>query len=485
MGVSSFILIPIYIKFMEPAEYGVYGIVSTTMTMLGVVMMLGFHSAVGRLFFVYRETGEEKNYLSSLWIFQTVFALGLSLLLGLWGKPLWRWLLPKIPETPYFGLVVAGAICTFSAGIYPIWLRVQEKPRSFVALQIFNTLSLFVFMMILLVGLKGGAQGAVTALLMTNVIMMLLTLFLLGRQIKWVFHLKYIKDSLVFGTWMMLGTLGYFVLTRFQLVILQYYESLAMVGIFNLGLQLGSVLSIIAISFGKAWQPLVYSAVNKMDAAKVIAKTSKYFIAGMSWLTLAICLFSQEIFQVLGRPAYAEAGPILQLVVLAMFMYVFSSFPATALLYERRADLAQVTTLGAALLNLVLSIILVQNWGIRGAAWAMLLSFGVLAVGSHVLAQRMMKIDYPWVDLAKIVGLGCMAVMIQVWIITPLTPFPYSTVLRLMLLLAYLVGLHFWRVFSSFEVRAAWLLIADYWARFCSLVRDYRRALKIGKTDRF
>jgi len=210
IGVSGFLLIPIYLRFMTPDEYGLFSIITTTTTMLGVIMSLGFHSAVGRYYFDYQTTDKQYEFLSSIWLFQLMFAVILGIILLIWGKPLWSWLMPGIPEYPYFGMVLAIATCAFSSGIYSIWLRVQEKPYGFVVLQMFSTFSILVLMMVLLIWNRGGALGAVIAFLVSNLTIACLTFFMLGKRCKLVFDFKYIKDSLMFGVWMMVGTLGFF-----------------------------------------------------------------------------------------------------------------------------------------------------------------------------------------------------------------------------------------------------------------------------------
>ncbi len=127
LGVSGFLLVPIYVRYMTPAEYGLYGTVTTMITLLGVVMMMGFHSATVRFYFIYRQTGEENAYLGSLWLFQIFVSLGLVGIFILFGKPVWRLVAPDVPIDPYGWVVVGGAWLLFASGIYSIWLKGKGK----------------------------------------------------------------------------------------------------------------------------------------------------------------------------------------------------------------------------------------------------------------------------------------------------------------------------------------------------------------------
>jgi len=253
-----------------------------------------------------------------------------------------------------------------------------------------------------------------------------------------------------------------FFLNRLQLFILQHYGGLATVGIFNLSIQLSSIISIIAVSFGNAWQPLVYSAVNRESAANIIARTAKYFTAGMLLFSLVLFLLSEEILMIIGRQAYASAKPVLQLAVMGTFLYVLSNLPATVLLYQYRARLSQLIVSVCAALNLPLSIVLIQAWGVHGAAWAMLFSFALLLTGRHLVAQRVMPVNYPWCDLLKIICIGIVILVVETVLISPLIPMPYSTIFRIMLLVGYLVGVYITGIFSLQEFESVRLTASNY-----------------------
>jgi O-antigen/teichoic acid export membrane protein len=135
------------------------------------------------------------------------------------------------------------------------------------------------------------------------------------------------------------------------------------------------------------------------------------------------------------------------------------------LLYERRADLIQLITLASALANLALNIALIPTWQMIGAAWAMLISFAVLTGGSHILAQRVMRVNYHWADIAKISAMGGVVLAVEALAGTLLAP-RFMTLLRLGLLMAFPLALVFSGVFSWREVASVQALGVRYLRRF-------------------
>jgi len=460
VGVSAFLLLPVYLRFMTPAEYGLYGSLTVLMKVLSIILMIGMHSAITRFYFIYRKSGKERAYLASIWMFQSLLALSLCLLLGLLGRPLWRWLSPSIAYNPYIWIVLVGAMLSFSSGIYSIWLRVQEKPRPFVVLQLVNTAVLIIFMIVFLVFMRGGALGAFTAVLGTKLVIAVVGFALLGSKLKWKIDLKYLKKSLRFGGWMMLGALGYYLLNRSQILVLQHFSDLAMVGVFNVGVQLSGVVTLVSISFTKAWQPFIYSVQTKKEASIAIARISKFFIAGMIYLALVLNVLSREILKVLARPLYADAALVLRLTVIAAFFYVLSTLPTTALLYEKRADLMQIIILSFAAINLALTIKIVPIWEMMGAAWVMVFTSVLATVVSFIVAHKIMPVNYDWGIIVKIFVLGTLVLLLEgigrIFIVVP-----YITIFRVIILMAFPLGLFLIGIFTKQEILSFRTLILE------------------------
>jgi O-antigen/teichoic acid export membrane protein len=260
---------------------------------------------------------------------------------------------------------------------------------------------------------------------------------------------------------MVAGTLLYFLINKSQLFFLQHYGDLSTVGIYNLGLQIGSILTLVAAAFNKGWQPMIYSATSKELAAETITKTSKWFIAGMLYLTMGLSILSGEVLRILARPEYYGAGLIIRLVAIASFFYVLSTLTSSALLYEKRADLTQVVTLISAGCNLILSRLLIPRWQMVGAALSMLISFIILTILSYVLAQRVLWVNYGWINISKIIGVGVVIMSVE-WLLVSSLVQPFATLCRLALLFSYPVLLVLVGAFSMHEVRLIWSLPIEF-----------------------
>jgi len=454
-ALSGFIFIPLYLHYMTPADYGLYGTVLVMINVVGVLMSLGFSSAFARYFFIYRQSGREYAYLGTIWLFQLLVALALAVVVLLWGEPLWRAITPDIPFRPYVWFVAVGGFLSFSSYVYPLWLRVKERPVAFVALDVGGSVFYLVLLVLLLILFREGARGVLAATVGSTALLALLALLLLGRKARWSLDLSLVRPSLAFGGWMVFGAFGYFVLNKSQMFFLQRYSDLASVGVYNLGQQIGGMLALIAVSFGKAWQPVVYSSRTDDEAAASIARISKSFVAGMLYLMLGIALLSNEILHVLAKPGFYGAGVIIRLVTVASFIYVLGTLNDAVLLYQKRALLDQLPMLVAMGLNVALNIVLIPPFQMVGAAIAMLISFAVKTLVGFFLAQWHLRVAYPWKALCKMTGIAAIMLAGE-WLLVPEGVGWLATTVRVGLLVLFVPVLLLTGAFTKAEEKLIW-----------------------------
>jgi len=432
---------------MSPDDYGLFSSVNTLSSMFGIVFLIGLHSAATRYFYVYRKTKKEFEYLGNVWIAQMLFAFaGVSLSL-LIGPKIWHFISPAVPYKPFYIFVLASALLSFSMGVYPIWLRIQEKPIAFVFLQLFRTAVLLVLILVFLVWLKLGVIGALSAVLGASVFSAVISFICLGRCLKCKLRFSYLKDSFQFGVLIMLGTLGYVLMQRSQIFVLQRYTELSDVGIFNLGLQFGYILIIISTSFGKAWQPLIYSSVDRQVANNAIRKISKYFFFAVTYIALALLLFSKEIILLIARPEYFGAIPILKLIILASFFYVCTSLPVSSLMYSCRVAPVQICIWIMFLLNIALSVFMIPKWKLIGSACSMVIVFFIYSVAVFILAQRDARVDYDKESVLKILVAGG-AIFLASLVLSPNFCLVFQCIYKICLLISYPIILFIAHVFS-------------------------------------
>ena len=415
VGVSGFLLIPVYVRAMSTAEYGVYGAVMAAVAVASAAVQLGFLSALARYYYIHQNSGEQDAYLTTVVVFQTTVAIAFSLLAWGGGSGSWHVILPTVPYEGYAAVVVLSAATAFLSGLYPQWLRVHNRARAFVAVQTLGTVVLCVCVWWFVIARRGGALGAVLAGAVQNVVMCVVTIVALRshfrREIRW----RFVKGTLNFGFWTMVGTVGYLLLNRSQLFLLQRRLPMAEVGRFFLALQLAGVLAIVSTSFSKALQPTLYAAQVLPEASDVLRRFSRPYVVVLLYGSVSLMVFAHDILLWLSGRNDAATTAALRILTAGCLCYAASALPSSGLLYARRVVPVQLILFAALLVNVIGGALLAISFGMLGAAWAVVLGFAVLLFGNYLYAQRVIPVEYGVGTILRGVLCGGIAVSLALW----------------------------------------------------------------------
>ncbi|HSX55873.1 MAG TPA: hypothetical protein VLG14_11285, partial [Sphingomonas sp.] len=76
LGVSGFLLLPLYTHALSQSEFGTYVIVKANIELIGYLIQFGLLSAAGRLYFDHRGGGDPRRYMNSILKFFVLVAAG-------------------------------------------------------------------------------------------------------------------------------------------------------------------------------------------------------------------------------------------------------------------------------------------------------------------------------------------------------------------------------------------------------------------------
>lgn len=387
MAVGGFLLLPLYTRTLTQAEFGTYVAVKANTEIFTYLIYLGLPSAVSRVYFDYRKTGQQAAYISSVLVFFSLCLLLMLALLSMWGDRLWSLLSPAIPSHPFLAFSVGLAAVGFLSTIGSLWLRMEGRAKAFALVQVGSAAVLAGLAVVNLVALGSGLPGLLWALLGSTAAGALLLPWLLGRDFRFGIQWEHIRNSWTFAGPSLLGYLAYFLLNRISTLILQRHVPMEDVAVFGLSQQLAMIVTIAAGAFGKAQQPMVFGA-EPADVPRLLDRAGRLLRAMMLAVTGLLLLFSSELLTLIAPRSYGDGLPILLILLVANFAYSFAQVSDTALLYHRRPRASVAVSIFGAVLSVCLSLLLVPRYHALGAALAIAATFTAMSLLSHWLAWR-------------------------------------------------------------------------------------------------
>jgi O-antigen/teichoic acid export membrane protein len=391
--VGGFLLLPLYTRTLSQSEYGIYVIVRANIEIFTYLLYLGLPSAVARVYFVYKKTGQQFEYLSSVVMFFLLCLAGSGVVLMVAGPYLWRMLSPTTPVNPYLTFSVAIAAAGFFAAIGTMWLRMEGRALAFASVQVAAALVLAATATANLVLFKDGLPGLMYALLISASCSAMVLPVLFRHRFRPAIKWEHIAVSMRYASPILVGYIAYFVLNRITTLILQRHVAVDQIAIFGLAQQLATMVTIAATAFAMAMQPAVFAAESD-KVVSLLDRSAKILLLLIFALTSVLLLFGAEIFALVAPHTYQGGYEIMLILLVANFANSFNQISNTALLYHHLPKTSAAVSIFGAVLAAGLGAWLIPLFHLHGAALASVGAIGAMTLLSHWMARRASGFSY-------------------------------------------------------------------------------------------
>lgn len=387
-----FFLMPILTRYLTPEDYGITAMFSMLVSIISVFTGLSVHGAINRVYF-------EKDINFKEYVANCIFILFASSTLTFLTVLIFLSLISKYSGVPA-NWVIISVIFSFlqfltSSNLVIYQARMQAKYYSLI--QIGQTILNFSLSIFLVVFLKMNWQGRLIANFLAVLFFGLLSLFILSKNyVEWKFNKDYIIHALKFGIPLIPHTLGGILIATTSRFIITNILGLKETGIYTAGLQIGSIVSLFADAFNRAYIPWLFDKLNQNDEIiklKIVKFTYLYFI-----MIIAVALilgFSAPFIVkvILGKAFRASSNVVLWIALGGAFTgmyYMVTNY----IFYVYKTIYLTWITFTCGIISIPLTIFFTKFNGVIGASQAYFIVLLISFVITWILASRVYKM--PW-----------------------------------------------------------------------------------------
>jgi len=406
----GFLMIPIYTRFLVPAQYGTVEIVVLTVDLVGSILTMGITGAILRFYFDGTGHDHIRRVLGSGYL----LALGSSVVLfavGLLAAPhLAALLLSGAQDAPYFRIVFGTVAVSNLVQAFLIRYRAEKHPLPFVVWSLAATAIGLTLNIYLIVFQFWGVYGVLYSGLWTQSAigagLLAVTLWRLRLRVS----RSLLKAMFVYCYPLAFSGVALFALQYADRYILKLQVGLGAVGIYGLAYKFALGLSsFLTFPFMSYWGAKVLELHND-GAYDQIARFFTYFLSAWAACGMVLAMMAPDIIDVIAARTYSQAGGLLPWLVLGMFFVAVYSYVIQILGIEKRTGLIARDYVIAAAFNIGLNLLLVPRYEALGAAIATAASFILLSALIWFDAHRVRRVDYEWTRLAKLVIVSALLV---------------------------------------------------------------------------
>jgi O-antigen/teichoic acid export membrane protein len=394
-GASTFLLLPLYTRYLSPDEFGTVSIVVSFTLVVSILFSLGLESAIARFYYEFNNT-ELKVFNGTIVIFVMAFGIVGGIILILFKNALVIPLIRGVDFIPYMLLGVLTAAVKQVYVIYIVMLQIRQKALSYAL----NNLSNFGLTIILTVVFLTIFHQKATGLLLANFIVALvffaysIVRMRMSGYISFVFIRRHFSKALKYSIPIIPHNLSYNISVLLSKSILNANTSISNVGLFDIASQFGIIVDTAQQAVNQAYVPWFYQSLKNDDKLSVI-KLSDLLMKLYGGLCIALALFAREAVAAVAAPSYRSAWLLVPIIAIAYQIKGAYYFYVNALFYNLKGvKYILIGSIGANILNALLNAILIINLGLFTPAISFLISNVALVLIISLISWKIEPISF-------------------------------------------------------------------------------------------
>lgn len=403
----GFLLIPVYTRYLTPADYGVIEILDLTVTLLSTLIGYSITSSIVRFYYQQKEEADKGRLVSTGLLFVGAAALTVTLGVLPFASAVSRLMFNADGYGHYLSVVLFTLLFQIIGDYCMAYVQVRQESMRYTLYSIAKLCLGLALNILFVVVLRKGALGIVYSNAITAgataAVMGALTLSRTGLG----FSREMLRTMLIYGSPLIFGALSNFVLTFSDRYFLNHYASLHEVGLYALGYKMSMLLPVLITSpFLSIWSAKRYEIAERPDAGTLAARVFTYFAFVAVLAGLSISVFADDILKLVAAEEFHGASRFIPILVAGYVCNAFYYHFNFGIYIKNKTKRIALILLSAAALNTLLNWILIREYAGMGAAVSTALSFLYVTAVSYVVSNRLYKLPYEWGRIVSLVVLA-------------------------------------------------------------------------------
>jgi O-antigen/teichoic acid export membrane protein len=413
----SLVLFPLYAHYFTPREYGALDLIFLAQSFVNFTVALEIYQAVGMCVAGEKNEALARDYAST----GLLFTLGSYALFGVlaevFASPLTHVLLGANINVVLLRIAVLWMVVQGVLALAQAQLRWQLRPRAFAAATMVNVILTMLPAGLLVLVVHLGVKGALLGQLFGSTAALICVAVMTRGTFTFRFSLTRCKEMLRLSTPLVPSSVGVFLNLYADRLIIRHSKSLADVGVYGVGYRVAMIVSLLLVGFQGAAMPLFLARKDDPATPGDIARIFKLFAGFALSVFIFLAIMATPIIRIVAAAPYQPAASVVPFLVISVLfsgMFMFAPGPG---IVRKTAAMAWVAVAGG-VLNVVLALLLVPRYGIKGAGAATAVASLAWFIALMTVSQRYYPVPHQWRRL----GIGFIAVVAYVDLALSLLP---------------------------------------------------------------
>lgn len=389
--IVGFILIPLYTTYIPINEYGVLGLVEPISQLLFSTLGLGLNSAFMRWYSISKEESEKKAI-----FFNTNFIIILNTLLFVILFMIFagKISLSVLGSDEYTAVLQIAFVNVFFLVANPIifsTLRIEHKALNYSLVRTGQFIVTLLLNIYLIAFLKYGIIAIFISQAISSALVFFYFIpFYIGHSII-QFRRPLIMAMIKFGVPLIPVGISNLLINMVNRYILEYYDTLASVGLFSFAFRLSNTLKVVIIeSLTLSLTPVLYKKLSGKQGKRFVQKNYIYtFFMVMLFYLFSSSFIREFIFLFARNKNYYDAYLLFPILSAVSLLNSMNYFYTILFNYAQKTVTISLVTMATALFSIGVNFLLIPFFKIYGAAAANSISAIFLLALLHFSSKKM------------------------------------------------------------------------------------------------
>jgi O-antigen/teichoic acid export membrane protein len=442
---------PIMTRIFTPDDYGVMGLITSTIAFASLILTFGINGGIFRHY--YEVNDEEKKVLLFSGISSFTIILTLFVVFGIVFADSISNILFKSDHYANIlriALIQIPIVQLFEH--FTTLLRYQKKVKQFVlisGLQLFlNLMFLLLYVVYLKLGLVGVYLNTITA----NAIPLIVIIIMLRKFYTIKFNLVYIKNCLAFSIPLMPGWVINMYLMQSSIFFLQASHSTTEVGLFSIATRIATISGMLMSIFFLAWDPLSYKLIKEKEKHHIYDSVARVFIFVVSILVIFITFFAKEVLIILTTEKYYSAYEIVGFIALGLMTFYLNYFIGMGIIISKKTIYQSYARFFGAITSSIIFFLFIPKYGIYAAAIGLITGYLTSSIGLYIFSYRLYRLPYNVKRLSISYFITLVSIILYFFLSTDNFSLSFISIGFKLLLILFIICLLFFSSFNKSEI---------------------------------
>lgn len=387
--IVGFLMLPIYTRFLSPADYGVVGLLIFAVALLEPIFGARLGWAIPKFYF---DAPDERSRRTVIW--GALAFTGVASLISVIALATFRGLGAQI----LFGnRTYALAVGLFSITLLsqPIesagmmYIRLRERSRLYLGFSMAKLVLQITLNLLLVVYWREGVIGVVLSTVISSIVLgASITAYVAAHEPP-AFDWQMTRRMVQFCWPMWLSGLAGLYIGSSGAVYLRAFDNLSDVGRLELALRFATAVGMVVWGpFFQHWEPMSFQYYKEANGKRkfqiaFIGMSALMFVGG-----LGVSIFSQPVIKVMATKSFYAAAEVVPILTFGFVLNSLKSFFNFSFMVTGRTKMRSLTQYVTALVITAAYIMLIPRFGLVGAASAQCLAFAVSFIYVRSLSRR-------------------------------------------------------------------------------------------------